>query len=72
MNKQTTPASSNKLDALFTQIAQRHLNVDSLQTRNSDRLDFHDVSVWGIRSALEAAFEAGAQARASKAQEATD
>jgi hypothetical protein len=33
-----------------------------LKTQNSDRLDFHDVSVWAIESALKAAFEAGVQA----------
>ena len=47
------------LDQLFRQIALDHLFVDTLETRNSDRLDFHDVSVWGIKAALEAAYEAG-------------
>ena len=40
-------------------IAQKHLGVDTLDTRNSDRLDFHDVSVWEIKEALRAAFMAG-------------
>lgn len=30
--------------------------------RKSDRLDFHEVSVWGIKSTLEAAFKAGVEA----------
>jgi hypothetical protein len=34
----------------------------TLETRNSDHLDFHDVSVWGVKSALMAAYEAGRQA----------
>ncbi len=46
-------------DQLFTQIAQQHLQVETLVTRNSDSLDFHDVSAWGIKAALEAAYEAG-------------
>lgn len=46
-------------DQLFTQIAQQHLSVETLVTRNSDDLDFHDVSAWGIKAALEAAYEAG-------------
>jgi hypothetical protein len=29
------------------------------QTQHRDRLDFHDVSVWAIKSALEAAYAAG-------------
>lgn len=44
------------------QIAQRHLNVETLATRHSDGLDFHDVAVWSIEAALKAAFEAGQQA----------
>lgn len=46
-------------DGLFTQIAQRHLGIETLVTRNSDSLDFHDVAVWSIQAALEAAYEAG-------------
>ena len=34
-------------------IAKEELGVD---TRNSDCLDFHEVSVWGIKAALKAAF----------------
>jgi len=54
------------LDQLFQQIALDHLFVDTLETRNSDRLDFHEVSVWGIKTALQAAFDAGMQAASSK------
>lgn len=30
-----------------------------METRSSDSLDFHDVSVWGLKAALEEAFMAG-------------
>ena len=50
-------------DELFTLIAQRHLNIETLETRKSDGLDFHDVAVWCIKDALDAAFEAGRKAR---------
>ncbi len=50
-------------DALFTQIAQQHLGIETLVTRKSDGLDFHDVAVWSVKDALEAAFEAGRKAR---------
>ena len=50
------------LDQLFQRIALDQLFVDTLETRNSDRLDFHEVSVWGIKTALQAAFDAGSQA----------
>ncbi len=41
------------------QIARRRLGMDSLETRRSDRLDFHEVAVWNILAALQEAFEAG-------------
>ena len=44
---------------LFTRIAQMHLSIDTLETRHRDSLDFHDVGVWCVRDALQAAFEAG-------------
>jgi len=45
----------------LTEIASEHLYISTLGTQNSDSLDFHDVSVWGVKAALEAAFEAGKQ-----------
>ena len=50
-------------DELFTLIAQKHLGVETLETRKSDGLDFHDVAVWSLKAALDAAFEAGRKAR---------
>jgi hypothetical protein len=47
------------MQTLFEKIAADHLQIETLETRNHDRLDFHDVSVWGVKSALEAAYEAG-------------
>lgn len=45
---------------IITGIAQKNFtNVQTLKTRNSDELDFHDVSVWEIKAALEDAFIAG-------------
>lgn len=52
----TTPQTTRRntaqtLDALLTRIAQEHLFIDALETQNSDSLDFHDVSVWGVKEA---------------------
>lgn len=47
------------IDIALAQIAQQHLDIETLETRNADRLDFHDVAVWCVRSALAAAYEAG-------------
>ena len=50
-----------KLEQLLTQIAQNKLGIETLETRRSDSLDFHDVAVWSVRDALEAAFKAGVE-----------
>jgi hypothetical protein len=44
------------------------LFIATLETRSSDSLDFHDVSVWAIKTALQAAFEAGRNAAATTSQ----
>ena len=49
----------SKTNALLTRIAQTTLHIDTLESRGSDRLDFHDVSVQSMREALEAAYNAG-------------
>ncbi len=49
-------------DAVILEIAQRQFRLETLETRNRDRLDFHDVAVWAVRAALEEAFEAGRRA----------
>ena len=45
----------------ISEIAKKHLNLETLETRNSDSLDFHDVAVWAIKDALQEAYEAGKQ-----------
>jgi hypothetical protein len=55
-------------DAELLKIAQRQFRIETLDTQNWDRLDFHDVAVWSIRAALEEAFEAGRRAGASETQ----
>ena len=57
-----TKQAAQTLDQQMQQIALDHLFIETLETRNSDRMDFHEVSVWGVKSALMAAYEAGWQA----------
>ncbi len=52
-----------QLERLLNQIAAEHLYIDTRETRNSDRLDFHEVSVWGRKEAMQAAFTAGQQSK---------
>jgi hypothetical protein len=40
-------------------IATEHLRIRTLEPRNSDQLDFHEVYVSKLRDALEAAYKAG-------------
>lgn len=51
----------SQIDTILTLIAQKHLGIDTLQTRYADSLNFHDTAVWCIRDALEAAFKAGVE-----------
>ena len=56
---QTTKTNPAAPEALILDIATRHFFIETLETQNSDRLDFHDVAVWAMRAALSEAYEAG-------------
>ena len=58
-NEDTTMNRDEELRA----IAARILDVPTLERRNRDHLDFHELPVWLIKAALEAAFNAGQAAR---------
>lgn len=45
--------------ALFEKIAQDYLHIETLKTRNCDRLDFHDIGVGCVADALHVAFDEG-------------
>lgn len=45
--------------AAIKQIARDELGLETLDARNSDRLDFHELAVWQIKKALLKAYEAG-------------
>ena len=55
-NKTNTTAAIAKT---LAEIAKKHFDIETLETRNSDSQDFHDISIWQIRDALWAAFQAG-------------
>jgi hypothetical protein len=60
----TKPNDTNSApETLLAELALQHLGIETLATRNSDSLDFHEVAVWAIRDALEAAWQAGRSAR---------
>lgn len=49
----------NERDRIIREIAARVLDIETLETRNRDSLDFHDLAIWTIKEALEVAYEAG-------------
>ena len=55
----------SQIETILTLIAQKHLGIETLETRRSDSLDFHDTAVWCLKDALEAAFKAGVELGAS-------
>lgn len=59
-----TRQESAAAQAAIRSIARRHLNLETLDTRHSDALDFHELATWNIREALLAAYAAGAAATA--------
>ncbi len=50
---------ATKQNDLFTDIARRILSIDTLEPRNMDDLDFHEVSIQSVAKALQAAYDAG-------------
>ncbi len=50
-------------DGALANIAATILDLETLDTRNSDRQDFHELAVWQIKKALEAAYAAGREAK---------
>ena len=58
-NKRRTGRKEPAVDELLAAIAKATLHIDTLETRKSDSLDFHDVAVWSVKTALEAAYRAG-------------
>lgn len=60
----TAPATHDQaLSDQLEAIAKKHLWIETLETRHSDRLDFREVGVGSLKAALQAAYEAGRQAR---------
>jgi hypothetical protein len=46
-------------EEMLAQIAYDVLNINTLETKNSDSKDFHELSVWDVKEALEKAFVLG-------------
>lgn len=53
--------NKKELHALFERIAQETMGIQTLQPEHDQQKDYRYVSVWAIRDALQAAFDAGEQ-----------
>lgn len=56
------PITRHPKHAVFLRIAREELDIHTLTMRNSDRLEFHEVSAAGVARALAAAYDAGKRA----------
>lgn len=50
---------STSADAILAGIAMQHLDIDTLEERGRDALDFHDCAVWSIKAALKESYLLG-------------
>ena len=50
------------MGVVIEKIAKEELGLETLNARNSDRLDFVELAVWDIECALEKAYKAGYEA----------
>ncbi len=44
-------------------LATEYLGFETLETRNSDSLDFKEIAVWDVYTVLQRAFELGQQSK---------
>ncbi|RUS67769.1 hypothetical protein CUZ56_00246 [Saezia sanguinis] len=55
-------------DKTILQIAKKYFRVETLESRGLDGLDFYEVPVWSIQSALTDAYNAGQDSVRKKRQ----
>ena len=48
-----------EINELALSVAKEHLDIETLEERKSDSLDFHALSVWALESALKDAIRTG-------------
>ena len=58
-NNTTNQRDPHDRDNMLEAIAREALGIRTLKTRKSDHLDFHELAVWSIKTALRKAFSAG-------------
>ena len=51
------------MDEIIENIAKKHLQIETLENRGNDNLDFSEHSVCSLKKALEEAFKEGIKSR---------
>ena len=54
--------TDDQLLLLFEEIVSERLSIPTLQRRGREFLDYHDISVWGLLTVLQDAYDAGFKA----------
>ena len=57
--RRVTDGSLKTKEEIVEFLGTKLLGLETLETRNSDRLDFNEVAVWSVKEALELAYLAG-------------
>lgn len=60
--KNITNKQVQQLASLREQVC-KELDIETLDTRKRDSLDFHDIAVWQLEKVIQMAFEAGRKSR---------
>lgn len=47
------------MEEKIKEIAEKYLNIQTLDSRGNDRLDFYSIPVWQLKETLNAAYLAG-------------
>lgn len=50
---------NDEINEQLEEIARKCLKIETLEEQKSDDLDFHEVAVWQVKTALETAFIKG-------------
>ena len=53
-------ANTEEISRTIHKIAKETLKINILDAQYNDSSDFHDIAVWNLKAALEAAYRAGA------------
>jgi len=63
--EKTKSEGNKKMENKLLEIA-KIAGIETLETRNSDSFDFHEISIWTLKEMLEKAYEMGKNSKSRK------